>query len=344
MKRYKMKTDNKKEKNSFSLLPSPFSLENKKILLAFSAGVDSTALFFLLHENDIKCDLAIVDFGLREQSKEEVAYAKELAGRYGCQCYVAYAPKFTAHFEENARKFRYGFFEELINEHKYDVLLTAHQLNDRLEWLLMRLTKGAGASELVGLKSVAKKRDYMLVRPLLEYSKDELKSYLDKKGIKYFFDDSNYDEGYERNYFRHNFSDLLIEKYKDGIKRSFEYLKNDAAMQESMFDTVYSEKELMIVELKDISFKTKAADLALKELGYLLSRKQRAEIQENKSIVVGGEWVVALEKDLLFIAPYKKTVLPKEFKEFCRIRHIPPLARGYIYDENINLEGVLDVK
>ena len=57
-------------------------LKGKKNLLAFSGGVDSTALFFLLLKSDIRFDIAIVNYGQREQSKEEVLYAQELSNRY----------------------------------------------------------------------------------------------------------------------------------------------------------------------------------------------------------------------------------------------------------------------
>ena len=49
------------------------NLKNKKNLLAFSAGVDSSALFFLLLEHGIKFDIALVNYGTRETSdKEEI--------------------------------------------------------------------------------------------------------------------------------------------------------------------------------------------------------------------------------------------------------------------------------
>ena len=57
-------------------------LKNKKNLLAFSGGVDSTALFFLLQDQKIVFDIAIVNYNLREKAKEEVLYAKELAKKY----------------------------------------------------------------------------------------------------------------------------------------------------------------------------------------------------------------------------------------------------------------------
>ena len=46
-------------------------LKGKKNLLAFSAGVDSSALFFLLLEHDIKFDIALVNYGTRETSDKE---------------------------------------------------------------------------------------------------------------------------------------------------------------------------------------------------------------------------------------------------------------------------------
>ncbi|MDF1878554.1 tRNA lysidine(34) synthetase TilS, partial [Sulfurimonas sp. SAG-AH-194-C20] len=202
-------------------------LQNKKNLLAFSAGVDSTALLFLLLENKIPFDVAIVDYGLREESKDEVSYAKELALKYNFNCYVYTAPEVQTNFEANARKIRYDFFEELIQKHQYDNLLTAHHLGDRFEWMLMQFCKGAGCVELSGMQVVDKRSTYTLVRPLLHLDKQELLVYLHDNQIKYFEDSSNNDESYKRNEFRHNYAKPLLEKYLPGIKKSFEYIDED---------------------------------------------------------------------------------------------------------------------
>ena len=68
-------------------------LQGKKNLLAFSAGVDSTALFFILLQNNINFDIAIVNYNTREQSQEELAYAKELASTYNLKCHLLNAEK-----------------------------------------------------------------------------------------------------------------------------------------------------------------------------------------------------------------------------------------------------------
>ena len=311
-------------------------LKGKKNLLAFSAGVDSSALFFLLLENNIKFDIAIVNYGTREGSEREESHAKTLAKKYKLFCHGIKAPTFHSHFEKQARDFRYEFFESLIALEGYDTLLTAHQLHEQLEWLLMRLSKGAGLSELVGLAAVTQKEHYTLVRPLLEYSKDELLTYLEQNDYPYFVDASNSDEKYERNLFRKQFSDPLMTAYKEGIKRSFAYLKQDKKQLEANFEQLYAQKELRVIKLHTPDVKAKATDLALKEMGYLLTASQRKEVEKEESLVIGGKWAITLQDDLLYIAPYLTTDMPKKFKEACRVLKIPSKIRAYCFEEDID--------
>jgi len=314
--------------------------ESEKNLLAFSAGIDSSALFFLLIEHNIPFDIALVNYGTRANSDKEEAHALALAKQYDLTCHTIKAPRFTTQFETNARVFRYDFFEELIRKYGYDTLLTAHQLNDQLEWLLMRLSRGAGLSELIGLETVSQREGYRLVRPLLAYSKEELLSYLQTNDHPYFVDESNADEQYERNRFRKQFSDPLMAKYKEGIRRSFGYLKEDKADLESAFERVFSQKKLRVLRLHTLNAKAKAADLTLKELGYLLSAAQRREISKAQSLVIGGIWVVEQQGDLLYIAPYATTAMPKDFKEQCRHLKIPLKIRPYLFAEDIHIDAL----
>ena len=143
-------------------------LQEGKNLLAFSGGVDSSALFFLLQQSNIDFDIAIVNYQTREQSLKEVAYARSLAEVFEKTCYVLETKLSEQNFEATARKTRYDFFASLIKDHGYNNLITAHQLDDRLEWLLMQLSKGAGLYELLGMQTIEKKDKYTLVRPLLE--------------------------------------------------------------------------------------------------------------------------------------------------------------------------------
>ena len=204
------------------------AIKNQKNLLAFSAGVDSVALFFLLLEQNISFDIAIVDYNLRVQSKDEISYAKELALKYNKSIFIKDVKlENNSNFEKTARDIRYSFFEEIISENSYENLITAHQLNDKLEWFLMQLSKGAGLVELIGFNEFEQKNNYKIYKPLLNITKDELENFLQINNHKYFIDESNFDEKYKRNFFRHNFSNPFLENFTSGVKKSFEYLQND---------------------------------------------------------------------------------------------------------------------
>ncbi len=312
------------------------SLQNHKNLLAFSAGVDSSALFFLLLEKNIPFDIALVNYQLRDNANQEEAHAIELAKKYNIKVYTKKAPSFQNNFEKNARDFRYDFFDNIMKQHNYDNLLTAHQLNDQLEWFLMRLAKGAGTSELLGLEVISKRKTYTMIRPLLHHSKEELLGYLRRHHHPYFIDESNIDEKYERNRFRKDFSNKLLQQYHEGIKRSFDYMREDKKVLNSGYREIFHHEELYIISYEHISTQIRIVDKYLKKLGYLLSASQREELKREKSIVFGGLWSVEITENKVYLAPYKKAVMPKKFKELCRTLKIPQKVRAYIYNAKLD--------
>lgn len=317
-------------------------LQNSKNLLAFSAGVDSSALFFLLLRENIPFDIALVNYSLRDNAIIEERHAIDLAKKYNLKCYITKAPHFKKNFEKNARNFRYNFFDKIVEDNHYDNLLTAHQLNDQLEWFLMRLTKGAGVVELLGLESLSQRKNYTIIRPLLQISKDELLDYLKENNYPYFVDESNFNSKYERNIFRKEFSNRLLSQYKEGIERSFEYLQNDKRNILDGYKELYNYKKFYIIHYSREYQKSRIVDRYLKRLGYLLSSSQREEIERNSSTVFGGLWAVEIAKEQIFIAPYIKAKMSKEFKESCRVTKIPSKIRPYLYQEEINPSTLLE--
>ncbi len=302
-------------------------------LLAFSAGVDSTALFFWLLEKNIPFDIAIVNYHTRKTSDEEVEYAKTLAKKYNKKIYIkdCFLEKFS---ENEARKCRYEFFEEIMKKHNYDTLILAHQLNDRFEWFLMQLSKGAGLKELIAMEKWEEREWYRIYRPFYNLSRDEILTFLNEKGIKYYIDETNFDEKYKRNFFRHNFSDKFIKLYKEGVKRSFEFLEEDKKL---LFDTDWKrEKELFWFEKSNPKRDIKKIDLILKKLGILPTKAQKDEILKTDfNCVIQGKIAIDSNNSHIFIAPYVKIPLSKENKEKYRKLKIPPKIRGYLQKENI---------
>ena len=329
------------------------ALRGGRNLLAFSAGVDSTALYHLLKERGISFDLAMVNYQTRDQSDEEAAYAKKLARKDSKTLHLLIHPldPKSSRFEARARNIRYAWFETLMRKHGYDRLVTAHQLDDMLEWHLMQLCRGAGCVESVAMAPVEErelkigKREseyqrYLLVRPLLFTPKAELSAYLQRKSIRYFIDESNASDRHTRNRFRKEAAHFLIKESAQGIARSFRYMLQDRRRLLEK-NTLYRHGDLLLLaQSEDTNEAVRTVDRALKRLGYLLSAAQRREISMRRDLVVGGRWAIVFETDKIWIAPYLRTKMDKRFKERCRRARIPAKIRPYLFETG-GLEALL---
>ena len=305
-------------------------LGTKKNLLAFSGGVDSTSLFFILLENNISFDIAIINYNQREQATKEVEYAKKLAQEHNKTCYVK-EYKYDKFSEKLARDFRYGFFDEVMEEEAYDTLITAHQLNDKLEWFMMQLARGAGVVELIGLEIFSKRKNYQVFRPLLKYTKDELETYLEKNNLQYFIDESNIDTKYQRNYIRLKYANEFVNEYKEGVKKSFQYLDNDIQSLSNLYTTKRLELfSYTTLKVDDENIKLRWVDQELKRRGILLSKETKDEIISQQEIVISNSIVVCIKGVHIYITPFIDVTMNKKFKEWCRINVIPKKIRPYL--------------
>ena len=309
-------------------------------LLAFSHGIDSTALFYILQEAGVKFDLAIVDHNAREQSKFEVESAKELASKFGKKIYIKSINLSKSNFEKNAREARYEFFGEICQKFGYENLILAHQFDDKFEWFLMQLGKGAGLKELFSMSELEKREHFWLVRPLLNLRKKELQNYLDERGLRYFVDETNLEGKLKRSFVRLNFSEPFLDEYFGGVKKSFEFLEADR--QNLLPNITKIDNEIFII--KNDSNVVRGVDMAAKELNVLLSKAQKDELSANlakqTSVVLSGKIAVGHANEFILVTPFCKAVMPKIFKEKARILKIPAINRGYLFAKSIQIENI----
>ena len=309
-------------------------------LLAFSHGVDSTALFYILEEAGVKFDLAIVDHNVREQSKFEVESAKELASKFGKKIYIKSVNLAGSNFEKNARETRYEFFGEICQKYGYENLILAHQFDDKFEWFLMQLGKGAGLKELFGMSELEKRKYFWLVRPLLNLRKKELQNYLDERSLRYFVDKTNLDGKLKRSFVRLNFSEPFLDEYFSGVKKSFEFLEADR--QNLLPNITKMDDEIFII--KNDSNVVRGVDMAAKDLNVLLSKAQKDELSVNlarqTSVVLSGKIAVGYANEYILVTPFCKAVMPKIFKEKARILRVPAINRGYLFTNGVQIENL----
>ena len=305
-------------------------LRKGKNLLAFSAGSDSSALFFMLQALRIEFDIALVNYQTREQSLEEEKYAKTLAKKFKKECYTFTCKLDSNNFEHNARTTRYEFFQSIIAKHSYDNLLTAHHLNDRFEWFLMQLSRGAGTVELSGMSEIEENEKYKTLRPLLNTEKNEILEFLHVNKIKHFLDCSNDDEKHFRNRIRKEFASSFCEQFSNGIKKSFNYLEKD---KERLLPKILEQNNKLYILQRDEDdlINIRGIDKIVKKLGVLLSSAMRDEILRTKDCIVSSKIAISFSENKIYICPVVKTKMDKKFKEKCRVEKIPSKIRPYLY-------------
>ncbi len=177
-----------------------------RLLLAFSGGIDSVVLAHLLHGAGYSCSLAHCNFRLRgDEAQGDRAFCESFAKDLGIPVLTkdfdtkAYAAEHKLSIQMAARELRYRWFKELMAEHGFDRLLTAHHANDNVETLLVNLVRGTG---IKGLQGIPERQDD-LVRPLLFATKEDIMAYAEKHELPYRNDSSNAEVKYKRNFIRH---------------------------------------------------------------------------------------------------------------------------------------------
>lgn len=184
---------------------NPELVTSKKILLAVSTGVDSMVLLHLLEQLGATIGVAHVNHQLRAESKAEATFLRDYCEERKLPFYLkVWEQPVKKNIEAEARKVRYNFFDTIMSEEKYDLLLTAHHGDDQLETLLMRLTRGGSFAGHSGIARLQKFSTGILLRPLLPFSKEKIYSYAEKKHLTYFEDATNSSQEYFRNRIRQN--------------------------------------------------------------------------------------------------------------------------------------------
>ena len=126
--------------------------------------------------------------------------------------------------EEGARFLRYKFFDEVKRIENLEYIATAHNKNDLAETVIMRILRGTGINGLIGIQS--ERGD--LIRPILNFSRDEIEKYIEENNIPFVEDKTNFEELYLRNKIRLNLFPILKNEYNPKILDAISRLSNIA--------------------------------------------------------------------------------------------------------------------
>lgn len=224
----------------------PF-LEQKKLFLAVSGGIDSMVLLHLFQQLDYEIAVLHCNFQLRGiESFEDQIFIQNYANSNSISIFTtqfdtkAFAEDYKFSIQVAARELRYNWFYELLEKENFDYILTAHHADDNLETFLINLSRGTG---LDGLTGIPKQND-KVIRPLLPFSRQEIESYAKEKGILWREDSSNTSDKYLRNKIRHDLVPILKElnpNFISSFQKTQNYLQEAQTMVEDAAIMVYQQ-------------------------------------------------------------------------------------------------------
>ena len=224
------------EKKGIIKIDDYFSFKNNDIIVVgCSSGPDSMALMDMLlkirNKYNLKLICCHVNHNVRKESLEEADYVKNYCSSNNLIFETMTIEKYgDDNFENEARNIRYHYFEEVVLKYNANYLMTAHHGDDLIETILMRIVRGSNLNGYAGFKKIVDMGNYFLVRPLIEFTKDELVEYDLENNVKYFIDSSNNKLEYTRNRYRKKVLPFLKEEDKNVHKK---FLKLSEILQET---------------------------------------------------------------------------------------------------------------
>lgn len=217
-------------------------LIGKKLLIACSGGLDSVVLTHLTKDLNFEIALAHCNFSLRgkESDGDEmfvIGLAKNLEIPVFAETFDTkkFAEEHKVSTQMAARDLRYNWFAEILKDFKFDYLLTAHHLDDDFETFFINLSRGTGLNGLTGIP----KENNKIIRPLLNFSREEIFQYAEQNNLKWREDSSNKKTDYLRNKLRLE----VLPKFKEtneSILKNFQQTQQNLLASQNLIEDYMS--------------------------------------------------------------------------------------------------------
>jgi tRNA(Ile)-lysidine synthase len=222
----------------------------KSIAVAVSGGSDSLSLTLLLkefcEERNIKLQAITIDHKMRKNSSEEALELSKILKKQKIPHQILeidHKKIPQTNIEAKLREARYEILYNFCLKNQIKLLFLGHIQGDIAENFLIRLFRGSGLDGLSSISEISEFKKLKLIRPLLDFTKDELQNYLKEKNIKWFEDESNNDEKFLRNKIRNFFNQF---EEKNLIQKRIKSATDEISKMRDLLD------EFMLREAKKV--------------------------------------------------------------------------------------------
>lgn len=202
-----------------------FLQPNETYLVGVSGGPDSMALLHCLVSQHYLCQVAHVNYNLRNTSLRDQQIVEVFCKQHSIPLYIkSLDTKPTTNLQAWARQIRYDFFKEIVATNHLDAVLIAHQQDDDIETFYMQKTQNK-TPEYFGIKPINMYQSLRVIRPILHIARDEILKYCVRHNVSYGIDETNLKPHYLRNRVRMELSKYSAED-KDTIFNEMKYLNS----------------------------------------------------------------------------------------------------------------------
>ncbi len=242
------------------------------ILIAFSGGIDSTALLCLTQalvsaqRTKPRVTALHVNHGIRsDEALRDADFCRQFCAerKIPFVLFAADAPAEARQsgltLEEAARNIRYRLITDYLASHPdITCVLTAHHADDQAETVLFRLLRGTSLRGLSGIpktrmlpvpddRVLTGSRTVPLIRPLLSFTKAELEAYLEQQGVPHVTDSTNFENDAARNLLRNTLipaANTVNPAFSDALLRFAAQAEEDEAYFSAQIDAFFRENRI----------------------------------------------------------------------------------------------------
>ncbi len=324
------------------LKKNKIDLQGKKIIIGFSGGPDSMLLLrFLLdirNDYDINLHIMHLNHNERPEADKEEEFV-ELFCKENNVSYSLYSEQILdlseinkLGFEMAARERRLYYFQKDLKKYNADYIMTGHNLDDRIETMLLNLERGTGLRGLVSMRL----KSGIFIKPILFLTRKEIRDYINKNNITYIEDLTNFNEKLGRNRIRKRIMPILDEFIKGGVKR-IEHSMDILEATENAINKLSSKAIEDVSEINEqaITFDIKAVlemESSVQRLILYYGIKKRFRV--NAHII----------DEIIKVLRSEKKYIKKSFNEFLTIRDYNNLIIKEMDENDIQENRLCELK
>ena len=327
-------------------------LKSFQISVACSGGMDSIVLAYALHQLNFKIDVIHVNYKLRGEDSELDA---QLVEQFCMDNSIPFDKRIVdlklqlkdgGNLQELARNVRYDWFHEIIST-KGKVAL-AHHLDDQVETFFLNLARKSG---VMGLACMPDENNG-IVRPLLDFSKEDLKKYAEANAIEWREDVSNHDSKYRRNKLRNeilpNLTEVIPTLNSSVIELVKQFKRKQKELEEEVRQTVLSAISESSILLDNLNLMTELQYIEFfRQLGQPASIAQKIKRLKQKGTSVNFIASTAnqfdkivFDGDRLSFLVNSETPLPELITE--KVNELPTaFSKDEVYLDELKIVGKL---